>query len=219
MQVENGFKGNSFPIIIADSTICRELRTLESEIEGHLGIADVILEDQIYDYQQPKSREDILHFLNELGWLFQRKNKSSGPFLSEFSGTRFKFLLTFSVERDWTALIKTLLDILVERSSKNHDMIQEYLEMLAEAQLLNRAVKRKCKRMVDLLLRYSVNGVVDASKIYLFIPNVAGHGGLTPLHLAASTQGSEDIVDALTNDPQEVSVHYNLQSYTKFLFF
>ncbi|XP_039130265.1 squamosa promoter-binding-like protein 15 [Dioscorea cayenensis subsp. rotundata] len=207
IEVENGFKGNSFPIIIADSTICRELRTLESEIEGHLGIADVILEDQIYDYQQPKSREDILHFLNELGWLFQRKNKSSGPFLSEFSGTRFKFLLTFSVERDWTALIKTLLDILVERSSKNHDMIQEYLEMLAEAQLLNRAVKRKCKRMVDLLLRYSVNGVVDASKIYLFIPNVAGHGGLTPLHLAASTQGSEDIVDALTNDPQEIGLN------------
>ncbi|KAJ0964997.1 hypothetical protein J5N97_026135 [Dioscorea zingiberensis] len=207
IEVENGFKGNSFPIIIADATICQELRTLESEIEYHLGIKDVIQEDQVQDYGQPRSQEDILHFLHELGWLFQKKSRSSGPFLSEFSGKRFKFLLTFSVERDWSALIKMLLDILVERSSKSHDLIQESLEILAETQLLSRAVKRKCRRMVDLLLHYSVNGGVGASKIYLFLPNMVGHGGLTPLHLAACTQGSEDIVDALTNDPQEIGLN------------
>ena len=32
-QVENGFKGNSFPVIIADETICKELRPLESEFD------------------------------------------------------------------------------------------------------------------------------------------------------------------------------------------
>ncbi|KAJ8491261.1 hypothetical protein OPV22_012982 [Ensete ventricosum] len=46
----------------------------------------------------------------------------------------------------------------------------------------------------------------DVTEVYLFPPNVAAPGGVTPLHLAASMQDSEDIVDALTNDPQENDV-------------
>lgn len=199
VQVEKGFKGNSFPLIIADDAICQELRALESELEQETTLTDTISED----YSTPNSREDILHFLNELGWLFQKKSSSS--LLVEFSTTRFRFLLAFSVEHDWPALVKTLLDMLVERSSMGDELVQESLEILLEIHLLAKAVKRGCRNMVNLLLNYSVE--VDSSngsKIYLFPPNSSGPGGVTPLHLAACMQNSADMVDALTNDPQEV---------------
>ncbi|KAJ6809285.1 squamosa promoter-binding-like protein 15 isoform X2 [Iris pallida] len=207
IEVENGFKGNNFPVIIADSTICQEVRALETEFE-EVGTRDVISEDQIQDNRQPSSREDLLHFLNELGWLFQRMNTPAHCSM-EFSCLRFKFLFTFSVERDWSALIKMLLDTLAERSLKFDALAQESLEMLMEIQLLNRAVKRKCRKMVDLLLNYSVirgDAAEVASKMYIFPPNSIGPGGLTPLHLAASAQDSKDMVNALTNDPQEIGL-------------
>lgn len=209
IEVENGFKGNSFPVIVANSTICQELRALESEFEEELETGDVITEDRPQDSGRPRSREDLLHFLNELGWLFQRKNNLN-PCFADFSTTRFKFLFIFSIERDWSCLTRTLLDILVERGLKSDDLAQESLEMLVDIQLLSRAVKRKCKNMVDLLLGYYVmRGNIDgvSSKVYLFSPNSVGPGGVTPLHLAASTQDSEDIVDALTNDPQEIGMN------------
>ncbi|RWV88353.1 hypothetical protein GW17_00049570 [Ensete ventricosum] len=83
-----------------------------------------------------------------------------------------------------------------------------------EIDLLSRAVKRKSKTMVDLFLHYYVSHGKDETKLYLFPPNMAGLGGVTPLHMAASMQDSEDMVDALTNDPQEVKLvltFYNLQ--------
>ncbi|XP_020268251.1 squamosa promoter-binding-like protein 15 isoform X2 [Asparagus officinalis] len=209
IEVENAFRGNSFPVIIANSNICQELRALESEFENEVGTRDVTSEEQTQDNGRPRSREDLLHFLNELGWLFQRKN-SIDPRFMDFSTTRFKFLLTFSIERDWSSLIRTLLDILAERSLNNDTLAQESLEMLLEIQLLNRAVKRKCRKMVDLLLSYYVimgEPECSGSKIYLFPPNSVGPGGITPLHLAASTQDSEDMVDALTNDPQEIGMN------------
>ncbi|XP_077216231.1 squamosa promoter-binding-like protein 14 [Tasmannia lanceolata] len=207
IEVENGFKGNSFPLIIADASICRELRILESELEEEARMVDVFSEDQNQDFVRPRSREDVLHFLNELGWLFQRKCIRSSLAGADFSLTRFKFLFTFSVERDWVALVKTLLDILVERSSGSNGLSSESLETLSEVHLLNRAVKRKCRKMIDLLLHYSVSCNISASKKYLFPPNLTGPGGVTPLHLAACTENSEEMVDALTNDPQEIGLN------------
>ncbi|RWW34385.1 hypothetical protein GW17_00000846 [Ensete ventricosum] len=203
-QVENGFKGNSFPVIIADANICQELRALESDFDEDVQTADAIPEEQVHCSVQPRSRADVMHFLNELGWLFQRTNASSSRTLPDFSITRLKYLFTFSVERDWCNLIKTLLDILVERSLRNDASKQESLEMLSEVHLLIRAVNRKSKQMIDLLLHYCVCHGEDATKVYLFPPNMAGPGGMTPLHMAAYMQDAEDIVDALTNDPQEV---------------
>ncbi|THU70404.1 hypothetical protein C4D60_Mb08t24630 [Musa balbisiana] len=78
--------------------------------------------------------------------------------------------------------------------------------MLLDIHLLNRAVKRRCRKMVYLLLHYCVSHGKDVTKVYLFPPNVAAPGGVTPLHLAASMQDSEDIVDALTNDPREIGL-------------
>jgi hypothetical protein len=91
----------------------------------------------------------------------------------------------------------------------SEELSKETMEMLAEIHLLNRAVKRKSRRMVHLLVQFVVL-CLDNSKVYPFLPNFPGPGGLTPLHLAASIENAEDIVDALTDDPQQVcSVKFN----------
>ncbi|KAK9112361.1 hypothetical protein Scep_019880 [Stephania cephalantha] len=207
IEVENGFKGNSFPIIIADDAVCKELRQLEPELEEDTGMSDANSEDQTQDLGRPQTREDVLNYLNELGWLFQRKNSVISLDNPDFSHSRAKFLLTFSVERDWCALVKTIVDILVEIYSRNDDgLSKEVFDALLEINLLNRAVKRKCTSMVNMLVHYSLSNTSDGSKNYLFPPNQAGPGFITPLHLAACTHNSEAVVDALTNDPQHIGL-------------
>lgn len=191
-------------MIVANSTICEELRLLESEFDLEAKEYDDISEDNTNDFRRPKSREEVLHFLNELGWLFQRIGNTSMLGNPDYSLSRLKFLLTFSVERDCCALVRTLLDILVERNFDGNVLTKESLETLSEIQLLNRAVKRRCRKMVDVLIHYSITSSNDASKKYIFPPNVVGPGGVTPLHLAACTSGSDDLIDALTSDPPEV---------------
>lgn len=181
IEIENGFRGTSFPIIIADSTLCQELRLLESE------------------FGQPK---ETVHFLNELGWLFQKKDGGG----SHYNLTRFKFLLVFSIERDFCSLVKTLLNILLLQKHSGITEDESPIEMLSAINLLNRAVKRRCKNMVDLLIHFSIPDTLTASKKYIFPPNLAGPGGITPLHLAACTSDSDDLVDSLTNDPNEVGL-------------
>ncbi|XP_019083405.1 PREDICTED: squamosa promoter-binding-like protein 16 isoform X2 [Camelina sativa] len=199
IEVENGFRGDSFPLIIANARICKELNRLEDEFHTK----DVI-EEQTHNLDRPRSREEVLCFLNELGWLFQRKWTSNIHGESDFSLPRFKFMLVCSVERDYCALIRTLLDMMVERNlGEDGLMNKESLDMLAESQLLNRAVKRRNTKMAETLIHYSVN---PSTKNFIFLPNIAGPGGITPLHLAASTSGSDDMIDVLTNDPQEIGL-------------
>lgn len=203
--MENGFRGDSFPLIIANASICKELNRLEEEF--HPKSQDMTEEQAQSSDRLPTSREEFLCFLNELGWLFQKNQTSELQEQSDFSLARFKFLLVCSVERDYCTLIRTLLDMLVERNLLNDDLNRESLDMLLEIQLLNRAVKRKSTNMVKLLLHYAVNPLeLDSSKKFVFLPNITGPGGITPLHLAACTSGSDDMVDLLTNDPQEVCV-------------
>ncbi|XVE94349.1 hypothetical protein REPUB_Repub02eG0001500 [Reevesia pubescens] len=206
IEVENGFKGNSLPIIIADTTICKELRLLESEFAVEAKASDIISEEHAYDCCRPRSRKEVLHFLNELGWLFQRRSTCILPKSSDYSLCRFKFLLIFSVERDYCALVKVLLDILVENNLDMDGLSRESQAMLYEIQLLSRAVKRRCRKMADLLLHYSISSSDGNSKKYIFPPNLEGAGGIIPLHLAACTSGSDDMVDVLTNDPQEIGL-------------
>ncbi|CAA7013530.1 unnamed protein product [Microthlaspi erraticum] len=196
VEVENGFRSDSFPLIIANATICRELNSLEDEFHP--------TDEQTHNSDRPRSREEVLCFLNELGWLFQRKWTSDIHGGSDFSLPRFKFLLVCSVERDYCSLIGTLLDMMVERNlGEDGLMSKESLDMLAEIQLLSRAVKRRNVKMAETLIRYSVK---PNAKTFIFLPNVTGPGDITPLHLAASTSGSEDMVDVLTNDPQEIGL-------------
>ncbi|CAN8234386.1 unnamed protein product [Cochlearia groenlandica] len=197
IEVENGFRSDSFPLIIANATICKELNRLEDEFRPQ--------EEQTHNSpDRPRSREEVLCFLNELGWLFQKKRETNIHAQSEFSLPRFKFLLVCSVERDYCCLVKTLLDMMVERNLENDGMMnRECLDMLSEIQLLNRAVKRKNFKMAETLIHYSVN---TTSKKFIFSPNITGPGGITPLHLAASTSGSEDMINVLTNDPQGIGL-------------
>ncbi|XP_010477355.1 PREDICTED: squamosa promoter-binding-like protein 14 isoform X1 [Camelina sativa] len=205
IEVENGFRGDSFPLIIANASICKELNRLEEEF--HPKSQDTSEEQAQSTDRRPTSREEVLCFLNELGWLFQKNQTSELREQSDFSLARFKFLLVCSVERDYCALIRTLLDMLVERNLVNDELNTEALDMLAEIQLLNRAVKRKSTKMVELLIHYSVNpSALDSSNNFVFLPNITGPGGMTPLHLAACTSGSDDMVDLLTNDPQEIGL-------------
>ncbi|KAI3465501.1 hypothetical protein Pfo_022164 [Paulownia fortunei] len=207
IEVENSSRGTSFPVIIADSTICQELRLLEPEINGTAEVSDGIPTDHIQNAGKPRSREEVLHFLDELGWLFQRKHNSFLFGIPDYRLTRFKFLLIFSAEHDFCALVKTLLDILLELNLGRKGLARESLEMLSEIHLLNRAVKRRCRSMVDLLIHYSIIDSTDTSENFIFVPNMAGPGGVTPLHLAACTSSSDDMVDALTSDPEEVGLH------------
>ncbi|KAI4336667.1 hypothetical protein L6164_015165 [Bauhinia variegata] len=206
IEVENGFKGNSFPVIIADAKICKELRLLESEFDMGTNICDAISEEHANDFGRPRSRDEVLHFLNELGWLFQRKRSSYAHEVSDYSLERFKFLLLFAVERNCCTLVKTLLDMMVEKHLEGDWLSKGSVEMLNAAQLLNQAVKRRYTDMIDLLIQYSIPSMKDTSRKYVFPPNLEGPGGITPLHLAACTSGSEGVIDALTNDPLEIGL-------------
>ncbi|XP_010537252.1 PREDICTED: squamosa promoter-binding-like protein 14 [Tarenaya hassleriana] len=208
IEVENGFRGDSFPLIIADAAICKELNRLEDEFHPKTQVHRDITEERLHNSDRPSSREEVLCFLNELGWLFQR-NASSFDIQggSDFSMTRFKFLLVFSVERDYCSLVRKLLDMVVERNSGKDGLIRESRDMLAEIQLLNRAVKRRSTKMAKMLIHYSVTASsLSTSKEFVFLPDTAGPGGITPLHLAASTSGSDGMIDVLTNDPQEIGL-------------
>lgn len=201
-QVENGFRGTSFPMIIANATICNELRLLESAFDTASELRDAISEEPVPYSGRPISREDVLHFLNELGWVLERRRNSSIFEAPEYKLHRFKFLFIFSVENDFCSLVKTLLDILLEICLGRDELSKELLAMLMEIHLLNRAVKRRSKKMVDLFINYFVP--TDTGKVYIFPPNLVGPGGITPLHLAACTSDSYVMVDALTSDPLEV---------------
>ncbi|KAE9605245.1 putative transcription factor SBP family [Lupinus albus] len=206
IEVENGFKGDSFPVIIADSTICKELRLLESEFYLEEEVCDAISDENENDYGRPRSREEALHFLNELGWLFQRERFSNVHEVQDYSLDRFKFVLTFAVERNCCMLVKTLLDSLVDKHLEGESLSASSANMLNAIQLLNRAVKRKYRNMVDLLICYSIPLKNETSRRYVFPPNVWGQDGITPLHLAACTSNSEGVIDSLTNDPQEIGL-------------
>ncbi|KAK8964372.1 Squamosa promoter-binding-like protein 15 [Platanthera guangdongensis] len=205
IEVDNGFSGNIFPVLIADATICMELRSLELEIDGN-GTSHSISQELCSEIVGIQSRENVIHFLNELGWLFQRKNHPELPSV-DFATSRFKCLFTFSVQRDFSALVKMLLDILVERCYENDSVLKESLDLVLDLQILSQAVKKKCRKMVELLLNYNIkSSVTKGLKMYIFPPNSTGPSGLTPLHVAASMQDAEDLVDALTNDPQEIGL-------------
>ncbi len=126
------------------------------------------------------------------------------------------------MERNWCAVVQKLLDILFEVNNleaaftKLSDVLRE------EVSLLHRAVQRKCRPMVELLLGYVPSSLAHANEsefslfqrklqfkshwASIFRPDVNGPAGLTPLHIAANMQDSEEVVDALTSDPCQVSL-------------
>lgn len=142
-------------------------------------------------------------------------------YLQQASSTRFKQLLLYSVERNWCAVVRKVLDIAFE----NDDWEAAFMELSDMSQeaasLLHRAVRNKNRTMVELLLDFSpsfLSGIDDPDlesfkrklefKLrwsLIFKPDMRGPAGLTPLHVAASMQDAEEVVDALTSGPCQVS--------------
>lgn len=162
-----------------------------------------------------------MEFIHEIGWLFHRNQLKSrlghlDPNENLFSLPRFKWLMEFSMDHDWCAVVKKLLDVLRDGTvdAGGHSSLNL---ALMEMGLLHRAVRKNSRSLVELLLRYpskvkdasssedsaSIDGGADS---FLFRPNAIGPAGLTPLHIAAGKDDSEDVLDALTNDPGMVRI-------------
>lgn len=171
-----------------------------------------------------EAENQALDFIHEMGWLLHRSRAKfrlghMDPNLDLFPFRRFRWLMEFSMEHDWCAVVKKLLGILFEGTvdSGKHPSIEVAILDLG---LLHKAVRRNCRPMVELLLKFVPDKVLDKTgpkdseqverglKSLIFKPNVVGPMGLTPLHDAASRDGCEDVLDALTNDPGKVLSYF-----------
>nr|QMV47666.1 squamosa-binding protein-like 1B [Paeonia suffruticosa] len=210
---DHGLSSSFFPFIVAEQDVCSEICMLEGTIEAP-ETADVIQEET----EKMKAKNQALDFIHEMGWLLHRSHLKfrlgqMDPNLNLFPFNRFKWLMQFSVDHDWCAVVRKLLGILFNGSvdAGEHPSIQL---ALLELCLLHRAVRRNCRPMVELLLRYVPDNVLDEPGFdleqnvdrFLFKPNANGPAGLTPLHIAACGDDYDNILDALTDDPRLVGI-------------
>ncbi|KAJ1425609.1 Ankyrin repeat-containing domain [Sesbania bispinosa] len=208
---DQGLSSSFFPFIVAEEDVCTEICVLEPLLE--LSETDPDIEGT----GKMKAKSQAMDFIHEMGWLLHRSQlKSRMVHLNSsadlFPLKRFKWLMEFSMDRDWCAVVKKLLNLLLDGTVNTGDHPSLDLA-LSEMGLLHRAVRRNSTQLVELLLRYvpdedraekaQVNG---QNQSFLFRPDVVGPAGLTPLHIAAGKDGSEDVLDALTNDPCEVGI-------------
>jgi hypothetical protein len=217
-QVEDhGLSSSFFPFIVAEPEVCSEIRMLEDAIQ---------VAETATDMHTIAERMDIknqaLDFIHEMGWLLHRSRLKFrlgqlDPNLDLFPFKRFKWLIQFSMDHDWCAVVRKLLAIVFDGTvdAGEHSSIEL---ALLDMGLLHRAVRRNCRPMVELLLRYipdkkfggtgtQQNQVVDGrNSRFMFKPDVVGPAGLTPLHVAACRDGAENVLDALTDDPGLVSI-------------
>ncbi|XP_031498780.1 squamosa promoter-binding-like protein 1 [Nymphaea colorata] len=208
---DDGLSSCFFPFIVAEQDMCSEICMLEDTFE----VAE--FDNDKEEADNLKNKAEALEFLHELGWILRRsqaifKMDHSISSTCSFTHLRFKRLLEFSINRDWCAVVKKLLDILFDGRVVGEEQSSSKF-VVSELCLLHVAVSRKCRPMVELLLRYvppRTSSKTEAqhneygSNDYLFRPDLAGPADVTPLHIAASTGGAETIVDALINDPRMV---------------
>ena len=120
--------------------------------------------------------KQALDFIHEIGWLLRRSKLKfrlglQDPNLDTFPFQRFRWLIEFSVEHDWCAVVKMLLNVLVNKlmGEEKRSSIED---ALLENGLLHRAVRRNCRSMVEVLLRYHLDA--DLKKLspicYVFRP-------------------------------------------------
>ncbi|KAK1317504.1 Squamosa promoter-binding-like protein 1 [Acorus calamus] len=206
---DHGFSSAFFPFIVAEEDLCSEIRTLERAIEE-----DCSDDSSPEQTKETKIRSQALDFLHEMGWLLRRsqlRSMSPTPQPEFFHLSRFKSLMDFSMDRNWCAVVKKLLDILFDGIIDTGCESSPEPAVL-EMGLLHRAVGRNCRPMVELLLRYAhpkYNTEIQKNQHgegFLFKPNMCGPAGITPLHIAASTTGALDVLDALTNDPGQLGI-------------
>ncbi|KAI4370205.1 hypothetical protein MLD38_018575 [Melastoma candidum] len=213
IEVEDFSLTNSFfPFIVAEEDVCSEIRTLESYLDAFESSLDVTYE----------ARNVAIGFLHEVGWLLHHSHltarlKSDNHTVPKFPFGRFRWLVEFSMENDWCAVVKKLLGIMCD-GVIDTDGCPSIDAALSRLGLLHVAVRRNCRPMVELLLRYIPKERVDDAKLdpqwhsyesqngFLFKPNAVDIGGLTPVHIAAGMSGSEHVLDSLTDDPLSIGI-------------
>ncbi|KAG4387999.1 hypothetical protein GLYMA_09G082000v4 [Glycine max] len=208
---DNGLSSCSFPFIVAEQEICLEICTLDNVIEA----AEMADDNQIKTNLM-EEKTQALYFIQEMGWLLHRSRVKvrlgpMAPVQDRFHFNRFIWLVGFSMDHDWCAVMKKLLNIIFEGTVDTGDHASVELALL-EMGLLHKAVKRNCRPMVEILLKFvpvkaSDGGDSNEKQVnkspdrFIFRPDTVGPVGLTPLHVAASMHGSENVLDALTDDP------------------
>ncbi|KAH7666562.1 Ankyrin repeat-containing domain-containing protein [Dioscorea alata] len=203
---DHGLSSIFFPFLVAEEDVCSEIRMLERAIDVYSN--DVHLQEQI---NVMNARNLAIEFLHEMGWFLRRSQlmsrvKEVGSCPSAFPLTRFWWLMSFAVDREWSAVVKKLLDLLFQGIVDLGNISPSSL--LSSSDLLHSAVRKKCKSIVEVLLRYAptsaLKGTSDGN--YLFRPDMPGPLNITPLHIAASSSGAENILDSLTSDPGQLGI-------------
>ncbi|KAL8167432.1 hypothetical protein V2J09_008931 [Rumex salicifolius] len=201
---DSGVSGSFFPFIVADPDVCSEICTLERIIESAESCEE---ESEGQESANIELRIKAVEFIQEMGWLLHRSSSNIRLHHVEgfgecFPFERFKWLLDFSMDHAWPAVLKKLLDLLLNGvvDSGAYPCAEN---ALLEMGLLHEAVRKNSRCLVESLLSYvpqkqSEYGLVGS---YFFRPDVVGPAGLTPLHIAASSSGSEGVLDALLEDP------------------
>ncbi|KAK8639625.1 hypothetical protein V6N13_137998 [Hibiscus sabdariffa] len=213
---DQGFSSSFFPFIVAEDDVCSEIRMLESVLEITDTDADVGRAGKL------EEKNEAMNFIHEIGWLLHRSQLKSrlghlDPNPEPFPLRRFKWLMGFSMDQEWCAVVKKLLNILIDGIVGSGE--QPSLDLaLTEMGLLHRAVRKNSRLLVELLLRFVPEKASErlgfenetvasgTHKSFLFKPDALGPAGLTPLHIAAGKDDSEDVLDALTNDPGKVGI-------------
>ncbi|KAG6667860.1 squamosa promoter-binding-like protein 1 [Carya illinoinensis] len=214
---DHGLSSSFFPFIVAEREVCSEICMLEHAIEVAENADEIQRVPELLE-----AKTQALDFIHEIGWLLHRSHVKfrlgdMDPNTDLFPLKRFEWLVAFSMDHDWCAVVNKLLKILFEGVVDAGDHPSIELALL-DLDLLHRAVRRNCRPMVELLLRFVPDKVSDgrgaqekqqvdrASSGFLFKPDMVGPAGLTPLHVAASMDGSENVLDALTDDPGSVGI-------------
>ncbi|KAJ6720885.1 TRANSCRIPTION FACTOR SBP FAMILY-RELATED [Salix viminalis] len=215
---DHGLSSSFFPFIVAEPEVCSEIRMLEDAIQVAETSTDIHTLAETMDI-----KNQSLDYIHEMGWLLHRSHLKFrlgqlDPNLVPFPLKRFEWLVQFSMDHDWCAVVRKLLAIMFDGTvdAGEHSSFELALFHMG---LLHRAVRRNCRPMVELLLRYTPdkqqsggpgtqqNQLADGrDSRFMFKPDAAGPAGLTPLHVAACSDGAENVLDALTDDPGLVGI-------------
>lgn len=208
-QVEDHDQSSlSFPFVVAEEDVCSEIRTLE-HLLNLVSFDDTLVEKN----DLLASRDRALNFLHEFGWFLQRSHiratsETPKDCTEGFPAARFRWLLSFAVDREFCAVIKKLLDTLFQ-GGVDLD-VQSTVEFVLKQDLVFVAVNKRSKPLIDFLLTYTtssapMDGTESAAPAqFLFTPDIAGPSDITPLHIAATYSDTAGVLDALTDDPQQV---------------
>uniref|UniRef100_A0A1D1YRL6 Squamosa promoter-binding-like protein 6 n=2 Tax=Anthurium amnicola TaxID=1678845 RepID=A0A1D1YRL6_9ARAE len=216
IEVEDqGLSNSFFPFIVAEEDVSYEICTLESIINS-------IYSNSNYDDGTGgmKTRTLALDFVHEMGWLLRRSHlRSCSENLNSHANiyplSQFRWLVEFSMDHNWCAVVKKLLDILFSGAV---DVGGHSFELaISESAFLHSAVQKNQRPVVELLLRYvpaddlgcsiSQNTQVEHfQRSLLFRPDMLGPFNVTPLHIAASMCDGENVLDALTDDPGQLGI-------------